>query len=172
MNCSPKKIARSSNKEIIKKMAQMRKTPRGQSPLGPGRFIGTNEAEKAKEAKRIKEGKPTYSGKPARNKAGASTVAAVAKRFGVTAREARDIATAVGTLGKAAVVTAQFPGMNKGVAKSAAKNLVKQVKETGTAAKSGKKGTTSSKAVTTSYDKRIGKLAPATAKIAKGTKRK
>ena len=101
-----------------------------------------------------------------------STVQQVAKRFGITAREARDIATAVGTLGKAAVVTAQFPGMNKGVAKSAAKNLVKQVKETGTAATTGKKGTTSSKAVTTSYDKRIGKLAPATAKIAKGTKRK
>ena len=148
-------------------MAQMRKTPKGQSQYGPDKFIGTMEATKAKELKRIKEGKPTYTtkGKP-------STVAAVAKRFGVTAREARDIATAVGTLGKAAAVTAQFPSMNKGVAKSAAKNLVKQVKETGTAAATGKKGTTSSKAVTTSYDKRIGKLAPATAKIAKGTKRK
>ena len=154
-------------------MAQMRKTPKGQSQYGPGKFIGTMESTKAKELKRIKEGKPTYTTKsPARSKAGASTVAAVAKRFGVTAREARDIATAVGTLGKAAVVTAQFPGSNKGVAKSAAKNLVKQVKETGTAAATGKKGTTSSKAVTTSYDKRIGKIAPATAKIAKGTKRK
>jgi hypothetical protein len=96
----------------------------------------------------------------------------VAKRFGITAREARDIATAVGTLGKAAVVTAQFPGMNKGVAKSAAKNLVKQVKETGTAAKSGKKGTTSSQALTTSFDKRVGKALPSTAQITKGKKRK
>ena len=119
-------------------MAQMRKTPRGQSPLGPGRFIGTNEAEKAKEAKRIREGKPTYSGKPARNKAGASTVAAVAKRFGVTAREARDIATALGTVAGRAVKGGDATGKGKDIA-----NLKKQIKEVGVAAKTGKKGTTS-----------------------------
>ena len=78
-------------------------------------------------------------------KAGSSTVAAVAKRFGVTAREARDIATAVTTLGKAVVT----PGSRYG---STAKNksatiikttgdIAKQVGETYTAAKKGKSGT-------------------------------
>ena len=148
-------------------MAQMRKTPRGQSPLGPGKFIGTNEAEKAKEAKRIREGKPTYSGKP---KAKPSTVQQVAKRFGVTAREARDIATAIGTLGKAGVAAAQFPSLNKGTVKAATKNLVKQVKETGTAAKSGKKGTTSGKSGTTSANKYTG--VPEVTVYRGGTKRK
>jgi hypothetical protein len=116
-------------------MAQMRKTPRGQSPLGPGRFIGTNEAEKAKEAKRIKEGKPTYSGKP---KAKPSTVQQVAKRFGITAREARDIATAVGT----AVSSRNVGG---GGNKFAVKDIKTQIKEVGTAALTGKKGTTAAK---------------------------
>jgi hypothetical protein len=129
-------------------MAQMRKTPKGQSPLGPGKFIGTKEADKARELKRIKEGKPTYVGKPARSKSGASTVAAVAKRFGVTAREARDIATAVGT----AVQSARNPNVLGTKAKvgsptrpTAGNVLKKQIKETITAAKTGKKGTTSPK---------------------------
>ena len=115
----------------------MRKTPRGQSPLGPGRFIGTNEAEKAKEAKRIREGKPTYSGKPARNKSGASALKEVTKRFGITAREARDIATAVGTLAQTRKTSAG------GTKEEARKNLKKQIKEVGSAAIKGKKGTPS-----------------------------
>jgi hypothetical protein len=110
-------------------MAQMRKTPRGQSPLGPGKFIGTNEAETAKEIKRMREGKPTYvtKGKP-------STVQQVAKRFNVTAREARDIATAIGSIAASS---------NTGRLKKTSANLVKQVKEVGTAVTTGKKGTSS-----------------------------
>jgi hypothetical protein len=113
-------------------MAQMRKTPKGQSPLGPGKFIGTNEATKAKEMKRIREGKPTYTtSKP-------STVQQVAKRFGITAREARDIATAVGSAAQAIRKSPQ-EGMP---VKKIVKDVAKQVKEVGTAAKTGKKGTT------------------------------
>jgi hypothetical protein len=124
-------------------MAQMRKTPRGQSPLGPGRFIGTNEAEKAKEAKRIREGKPTYSGKPARNKSGASALKEVTKRFGITAREARDIATAVST---AAKVTARTgAGKTTWARPSQVAEVAKQVKEVGVAAVTGKKGTSAGK---------------------------
>lgn len=121
-------------------MAQMRKTPKYQSPLGPGKFIGTKEADKAKELKRIKEGKPTYTakGKP-------STVQQVAKRFGITAREARDIATAVTTLGKAVVT----PGANYGsksknkaaTVVKAAGDVAKQAGETFTAATRGRSGT-------------------------------
>jgi hypothetical protein len=128
-------------------MAQMKKTPRGQSPLGPGRFIGTNEAEKAKEAKRIKEGKPTYSGKP---KAKPSTVQQVAKRFGITAREARDIATAVGTV--VGAVASPKVGNRPAAVKAAASNIKRQVKEVGTAATTGKKGTTSARILNTYGD--------------------
>ena len=84
-----------------------------------------------------------------RSKSGASTVAAVAKRFGVTAREARDIATAVGTLGKAVVT----PGSNYGsqrknktatIVKTAG-DIAKQAGETYTAATKGKSGTSAIK---------------------------
>jgi|LakMenEpi03Aug12_release.lakeMendotaPanAssembly.Ray.scaffolds.fasta_scaffold1477246_1 hypothetical protein len=119
-------------------MAQMRKTPKGQSPSGPGKFIGTKEADKARELKRIKEGKPTYVGKPARSKSGASTVAAVAKRFGITAREARDIATAVGT-----AVTNVKTGASGSFKTKDVENIKRQVKETARAAVTGKKGTAS-----------------------------
>jgi hypothetical protein len=77
-----------------------------------------------------------------RSKSGASTAAAVGKRFGITAREARDIATALGTVAGRAI-TGTY-GANDPTAKGkAAKNLVKQIKETGVAAATGKKGTTS-----------------------------
>jgi hypothetical protein len=72
-----------------------------------------------------------------RSKSGASTVAAVAKRFGITAREARDIATAVGS---AATAIRKSPQEGMPV-KKIVKNVAKQVKETATAAKTGKKGT-------------------------------
>jgi hypothetical protein len=79
---------------------------------------------------------------PARSKAGASTAAAVAKRFGITAREARDIATALGTVAGRAV-TGTY-GANDPTAKGKdIKNLKKQIKEVGVAAVTGKKGTTS-----------------------------
>ena len=114
----------------------MRKTPKGQSSTG--KFIGTMEATKAKELKRIKEGKPTYVGKPARSKAGASTAAAVGKRFGITAREARDIATALGT-----AATNVKTGATKSFKTKDVEKIKRQVKETARAAVTGKKGTAS-----------------------------
>ena len=81
-----------------------------------------------------------------------STVQQVAKRFGITAREARDIATAVTTLGKAVVT----PGKNYGsLAKNkpativkAAGDIAKQAGETYTAATKGKAGTAALKLTT------------------------
>ena len=65
----------------------------------------------------------------------------IAKRFGITAREARDIATAVGSAAQAVRKSPQ-----EGIpVKKIVKNVAKQVKETGTAAATGKKGTTAYK---------------------------
>jgi hypothetical protein len=72
-----------------------------------------------------------------RSKSGGSALSAVAKRFGITAREARDIATAVGS---AATAIRKSPQEGMPV-KKIVKNVAKQVKETGTAAAKGKKGT-------------------------------
>ena len=66
-----------------------------------------------------------------------SGIAAVAKRFNITAREARDIATAVGS---AAQAIRKSPQESIPV-KNIVKNVAKQVKEVGTAAAKGKKGT-------------------------------
>jgi hypothetical protein len=65
---------------------------------------------------------------------------AVAKRFGLTAREVRDIATALGTSATAANIKAGSR-MKSGVKA----NLKQQIQEVGTAATKGKKGTTSAK---------------------------
>ena len=70
-----------------------------------------------------------------------STVQQVAKRFGITAREARDIATAVGTL--AVGTKRNIKGDLYSSSKMPVQNLVRQVKEVGTAAVKGKRGTTS-----------------------------
>jgi len=68
-----------------------------------------------------------------------STVQQVAKRFGITAREARDIATAVST---AAKVTARTgAGKTTWARPSQIAEVAKQVKEVGVAAATGKKGT-------------------------------
>jgi hypothetical protein len=84
---------------------------------------------------------------PARPNVGSSTVKAssgkkdlmsiaqdITNRYRVTAREARDIVTAVGSVGASA---------NRGVLKKTASNLTKQVKEVGAAATKGAKGTSS-----------------------------
>jgi len=79
----------------------------------------------------------------------ASGIAAVAKRFNITAREARDIATAVTTLGKAALT----PGSNygntdknkKATIIKAVGDIAKQTGETATAARTGKSGTSALK---------------------------
>ena len=60
----------------------------------------------------------------------------ITKRFNITVREARDIATAVGTLAES---------KNTGRAKQNIVNLAKQVKEVGSAAAQGKKGTSSNR---------------------------
>ena len=82
--------------------------------------------------------------KPASRKgtAGKATVAAIAKRFGVTAREARDIATAVSTV----IKTSSASGAGK---QYAVKNLKTQIKETAKAATTGKKGTRSGETMPT-----------------------
>ena len=92
-----------------------------------------------------------------------STIAQVAKRFNITAREARDIATAVSTAARAVTGAGNpernkdypVPVMKKGsrvgsvtpgdVKSLAAKNLAKQVGEVYTAATKGKSGTQSAK---------------------------
>jgi hypothetical protein len=174
MNCSPKKIVHSSNKEIIKMAA---KRPTGERPkqlstlaktvksaarggvasksgkvevLTPsqaaaragkmrdraaqnrkGAMTPTERAKLKKELKPLNEG--------SRSKSGKSALSAVAKRFGVTAREARDIATAVST---AAKVTARTgAGKTTWARPSQIAEVAKQVKEVGVAAATGKKGT-------------------------------
>lgn len=83
----------------------------------------------------------------ARKKAGA--INEVAKRFGITAREARDIATAVTTLGKAVATPAgNYGSKSKNKAATVVKvagNVAKQVGETYTAATKGKSGTSAIK---------------------------
>jgi hypothetical protein len=91
-----------------------------------------------------------------------STIAQVAKRFNITAREARDIATAVSTAARAVTNAGNpnnkdfpFAVMKKGsrvgsvapgdVKSLAAKNLAKQIGEVYTAATKGKSGTKSAK---------------------------
>ena len=78
-----------------------------------------------------------------------STVQQVAKRFGITAREARDIATAIGTLGKAVVTPAgSYGSKTKNKAATivkAAGDVAKQAGETATAATKGRSGTSAIK---------------------------
>ena len=71
------------------------------------------------------------------------TLNTIADRFGVTAREARDIATAVSTLAKTATQPKNTNLSKSSEIKAATKNLKKQIKETGRAATTGKTGTTS-----------------------------
>ena len=66
----------------------------------------------------------------------------ITNRYRVTAREARDIVTAVGNFGNR-VLPGNTPRQQPGVKGPLGKNLVKQIKETGVAAVTGKKGTTS-----------------------------
>ena len=90
--------------------------------------------------------------KPAAKKAAPSTVQQIAKRFNITAREARDIATAVANVGALAFdknVYANSSYIDKkmnttkaGEVKKAIKDVGTQIKETGRAAVTGKKGTT------------------------------
>jgi hypothetical protein len=140
MNCSPKKIARSSNKEIIK-MAEKYffEYEKESKAKTTARNAAKNRA--AKKAAASPKLKQTNLDKTAgsRSKSGASALKEVTKRFGITAREARDIATAVST---AAKVTARTgAGKTTWARPSQIAEVAKQVKEVGVAAATGKKGT-------------------------------
>jgi hypothetical protein len=84
---------------------------------------------------------------PAKSKAEVkkSLIQDITNRFSVTAREARDIVTAVGTglQTQVADATSKRVGYKTGQTGPSGKNLIKQVKETAVAAATGKKGTTS-----------------------------
>ena len=89
--------------------------------------------------------KPAYSSKaPSKN----SVIQDITKRYNVTAREARDIVTSVGTFFKTVKEVKPGAGGTGPTAKSvraikaAGSDVAKQIKETGSAAKSGSKGTT------------------------------
>ena len=69
-----------------------------------------------------------------------SKLDALAKRFGITAREVRDIATALGTVADVRTGTTK---VGPKATSKIYKNVTKQIKEAGTAATKGKKGTTS-----------------------------
>ena len=99
----------------------------------------------------------------------------IAKRFGVTAREARDIATAV-----ANAASVGHANMGKGTKAGPqtgrmVKDIGKQIKETAVAARTGKKGTTALKVQNNPKDSFVGMVSKNTytAKSVKpGTKRK
>jgi hypothetical protein len=135
-----------------------------------------NEAEMAKRSKaaRAKRNAGKYSPAPmsaaAKAKAGArgketaaktkpkSTAAQVAKRFGITVREANDIAKAlrnVGTSAKSALNLDRTGNQYLGrqAVRETGKDLGKQIKEFGSAVKSGKPG---SRAGTVSYNSDTG----------------
>jgi len=98
-----------------------------------------------------------------------SMIQDITNRYRVTAREARDIVTAVGTLGRTVVDRNIVPGgygnslagknmdsgdqSKKAKIEAAARNLVKQTRETGKAATTGKKGTSSAKVKTDFRDR-------------------
>ena len=67
----------------------------------------------------------------------------VTNRYRVTAREARDIITAAGTVVKTKNTPSKGSGFQGTSKKTAVQNLKKQIVETGKAAVTGKKGTSS-----------------------------
>jgi hypothetical protein len=106
----------------------------------------------------------------AKSKDKKSLIQDITNRYRVTAREARDIVTAVGTLGRTVVDKNIIPGgsnnslagkkmdtgasvSRKSISEAAGRNLVKQVKETASAALKGKKGTSSAKVNTDTRDR-------------------
>jgi hypothetical protein len=96
----------------------------------------------------------------------ASLIQDITNRYRVTAREARDIVTAVGTLGRTVVDpniiakngslqgkdSGRYGNGRKAAVEAALRNTVKQVRETSSAATTGKKGTSSAKVTTDMRD--------------------
>ena len=106
----------------------------------------------------------------AKSKDKKSLIQDITNRYRVTAREARDIVTAVGTLGRTVVDKNIIPGganytlagksdstgasvSKRSQIEAAGRNLVKQTRETVSAASKGKKGTTSAKVTTDTRDR-------------------
>ena len=106
----------------------------------------------------------------AKSKDKKSIIQDITNRYRVTAREARDIVTAVGTLGRTVIDKNIVPdytkknanagkaistgggGSRAQISEAAGRNLVKQVRETASAALKGKKGTVSAKIKTDTRD--------------------
>lgn len=86
-------------------------------------------------------GKPAPRATQKADKNKASLIQEITNRYRVTAREARDIVTAVGSIGKAKDIISTEG--KKRVFKEGVKNLKTQVAETAVAAATGKKGTES-----------------------------
>ena len=107
----------------------------------------------------------------AKSKDKKSIIQDITNRYRVTAREARDIVTAVGTLGRTVIDKNIVPdytkknanagkaistgggGSRAQISEAAGRNLVKQVKETASAALKGKRGTSSAKVNTDTRDR-------------------
>jgi hypothetical protein len=108
-------------------------------PYGPARTsYSPRKMTKYDEGKAAARGKAT-----AKKTAPKSTVSKVVKRAKTVAREGRDVVTAVGTL--ATGTKRNIKGNLYSDKYTPVKNLAKQIKEVGTAAVKGKKGTTSTK---------------------------
>ena len=113
-------------------MAQMKKTPA------------------AKKASATLSAKVDPTKKKSPKPAKPSTIQQIATRFNVTAREARDIAKAVGNVATSAKSATNLDRtgnqyLGKQALRASVKDLKKQVKETGRAAKSGTTGTRAGK---------------------------
>lgn len=101
--------------------------------------------------------------------AAAKLVQDITNRYRVTAREARDIVTAVGNVGTNVLFGKK--SMQEGRGKIA-KNIARQVKETATAAATGKKGTTSDRIGTSVPKSEGGRYGDLSIGYVKGKKRK
>lgn len=102
--------------------------------------LALGKAEAATKKLRKTAAKPAARGA----KAGSSTVSKVVKRAKTVAREVRDVKTAVGTSLRDQEQNFRRAAMGVGpTGKNVGKNLKTQIKEVGSAIKSGKKGTSS-----------------------------
>lgn len=133
-------------KEMMKKRAADKKGSYSPKPMSAfakekAAMRGAKTAEKIKNPMGLKQLPREGSRKP---KAGSSTVSKVVKRAKTVAREVRDIKTAVGTSLRDQEQNVRRAAMGaKPTGKNVGGNLKKQIKEVGSAIKSGKKGTSS-----------------------------
>jgi len=153
----PMKSSAASHQRDLAKTSGMTQANNAAATPGRPRRAGTLGVYKKAQAETLKsfglsttKAKATTkpAAKPAaRSKAGADVVQDITNRFRVTAREARDIVTAVSSAAGLALDKNAYSSEREGTTKAgevgkAVKNIGKQIKETATAAKTGKKGTT------------------------------